>query len=70
MEMNSIIVYLKKHYKPGHIYIKQHCGLKATAAYSLSAQAEYPRRGPQTVLLFRTWGWESFSFTKQNFKGN
>lgn len=54
MEMNSLTVYLKQHYKPGHIYIKQRCGLKATAAlFSVRAQAEYPRKDPQTALLFR-----------------
>lgn len=53
--MNSLIVYLKQSYKPGHIYIKQHCGLKATAtSFSVRAQAEYPRKDPQTALLFRT----------------
>lgn len=44
MEMNSLIVYLKQHYKPGHIYIKQHCGLKATVVlFSVGAWTEHPR---------------------------
>lgn len=43
MEMNSLIVYLKQHYKPGRIYIKQHCGLKATKVlFSVGARTERP----------------------------